>query len=262
MFIIGDRINPSGKPDLARAIREGKKTLIQQEAIQQERAGAQALDVNVFLPDVERIQAMRIVVEGVRAVSELPLAIDDRDPETVEIGVSRAGRDSWINSPMDVLEPESKMVSLALRFQSGVLCLPLKQGRIPGTPKEHLEMSRAVVKHLTASGLNRDRIMVDAVLLALKSAGDKVLNTLETIRLLKSELSVRVVMGLSNLSYGLKRREELNARFLHLAKAAGLDAAILNPLEKKVMAVATGQTDRESETTPGEFLEFAEACWA
>lgn len=77
MFIIGERINPAGKPDLSRAMREGKETLIHQEAIAQERADAQALDINVYLPDIERTQAMRIAVEGVRRVSHLSLSIGE-----------------------------------------------------------------------------------------------------------------------------------------------------------------------------------------
>ena len=262
MFIIGERINPAGKADLSRAIREGKKTLIQQEAIAQERAGAQALDINVYLPDVERTQAIRIVAEGVRAVSRLRLAIDDREADVVESGLRHGGSDALINSPIDPDQVNTKIFSLAEQFNSEMIILPLKANRIPADPEEHLEISRRTLKRLEGFGISKDRVVIDAVLLALKQAKERAMNTLETIKRLKADLGVRTVIGLSNLSYGLKRRQELNARFLRLAKGCGLDVVICDPLQEEVMAAAKGAAEPSARSEEKQFLEFAETCWA
>ena len=262
MFIIGERINPAGKRDLTRAIREGKKTLIQQEAIQQERAGAQALDINIYLPDVERTQAIRIVTEGVRAVSRLPLVIDDRDADVVEVGLRHAGSDTFINSPINPDRTGPKIFSLAKQFNSQMIILPLKENRIPADSMEHVEITQLILKRLEEFGISKDRVAIDAVLLALKQAREQVMKTLETIKRLKAELGVRTVIGLSNISYGLKKRGELNARFLRLAKDCGLDFVICDPLQKEVMAIAMGEVKPSERSEEKQFLKFAETCWA
>ena len=262
MFIVGERINPAGKSELARALREGKKTLIQQEAIAQERAGVQALDLNVYLPDVNRAQAMRIAVEAVRAVSALPLAIDDRDPEVLEAGLRHAQANSIINSPIDSESSGVKIFSLAGSYNSELFILPMKGNHIPASPKEHIEITKCILKKLEDSGIKRERVAIDAALLALKQAGKKVMDTLETIQRLKTELGVRALIGLSNISYGLRHREELNTRFLCLAKECGIDLIICDPLQEQVMTVAKGGTKSSFRSDKNEFLEFAETCLA
>ncbi len=263
MFIIGERINPAGKPALALAIREGKTNLIQQEAISQERCGAQALDINVSLPDVDRSKAMRKVVEAIRSISEIPLVIDDSDPKVVEIGLREAKTDAFINSPIDLDSTDAKFFSLAKEFKTEIFFLPLKGNQIPKSIDEHIKTSGLILKRLEENGISRDRVVIDAKLLTLKQAKRKVTDTLETIKRLKTELGVRTIMGLSNISYGLKNREKLNARFLRLAKGYGLDFVICDPIQKDVIAAAIEEeleTANLSETK--KFLKFAESCWA
>ena len=261
MFIIGERINPAGKSELACAIREGKKTLIQQEALVQERSGAQALDINVFVPGIERIQAIRMAVESVRSVSQLPLVIDDRDPNVVEAGLRYAGKNALINSPVDSEGGNTKIFSLADEFNAKMLILPMIHNRIPISTAEHIQLSRIILERLKDYGIPRERVAMDAILLALKQAKEKVMETLERIKQLKAELGVRAVIGLSNISYQLKNRGELNARFLRLAKGCGIDFVICDPLQKEVMTIMKNdiRTPHHSETK--RFLEYAESCW-
>ncbi len=262
MFIIGERINPAGKSDLALAIREGKTNLIQQEAISQERCGVQALDINVYLPDIERVRVMRSVVDVVRSVSQLPLVIDDRDPEVVEAGLREAKTNVFINSPIDANTPNGKIFSLVKEFKTEIFFLPLKGNQIPENTDEHIKASDLILKRLEENGIPRKRVAVDAMLLALKQAKEKVIETLETIKRLKAELGVRTLIGLSNISYGLKNRGKLNARFLKLAQGSGVDFVICDPLQKEVMAVAMGKSETVVQSNVKKFLEFAETCWA
>ena len=258
MFIIGERINPAGKPDLALAIREGRTNLIQQEAISQERCGAQALDINVYLPGIERAQTMRSVVEVVRSVSQLPLVIDDRDSDIVEVGLRQAETNVFINSPIDIDNTSTKIFSLAKQFNAEMFILPLKQNRIPANLTEHIHLSSLVLKRLEENGISRERVIIDAMLLALREAKAKVIETLDRIKRLKAEVGVRTVIGLGNISYGLKRRQALNARFLKLAKGSGLDFVICDPLQKEVMTAAMDESETFTQSDVKKFLEFAE----
>ena len=260
MFIIGERINPAGKPELIRAIRERKKELIQKEAQAQERAGAQALDINVSLVQTDRFEAMEWAVKNIRAVTQLPLVIDDHEPEVIEAGINAVQSNCWINSPMNSDGDNEKIISLAKKFNGEMLTLPLKQNRIPLNPEEHIKASELLLKQLEDHDISRKRIVIDAMLLSLKQAKEKVMDTLEIIKRLKGELGVRAVIGLSNISYGLKNREELNARFLKLAQGCGIDFVICDPLQKKVMAVAKGGSKISGRLAGRTFLEFAETC--
>ncbi|OGW86672.1 MAG: hypothetical protein A3A81_03020 [Omnitrophica bacterium RIFCSPLOWO2_01_FULL_45_10b] len=260
MFIIGERINPAGKPELVRAIREEKKEFIQKEAQAQERAGAQALDINVYLPDLDRARAMKWAAETIRSVSQLPLVMDDRDPAVVESGLKAARENSWINSPVDLDGDHEKILSLAKQFNAQLLTLPMKQNRISWNPKEHIAISKLLLERFENFGISRQNIVIDAMVLALKQAKEKVMDTLETLKGLKEELGVRTLLALSNVSYGLKNREELNARFLKLTRECGIDFVICDPLQKKVMAVAKAEPEVSGHLENRKFLEFAETC--
>lgn len=264
MYVIGQRINPTGNKELTSAIREGNRAFVRGEALRQIQAGADALDVNVFVPGVNLASAMRMAVETIReAAREIPLAIDANDPDVLEAGLGAAGRKSFINSPLSARQTpkRGRILNLAKQFQPELIVLAMKGDQIPENSKETLEAGRLVLKVVEESGIVRARVILDAVLFSLKKAKEKVRETLESIKRIQGELGVRTVMGLSNISFGLKNREPLNARFLKLAKAAGLDYVICDPLQKEVMAVA-----REQDAEPmnpferkeiTEFLEFA-----
>ncbi|MBI4395030.1 MAG: dihydropteroate synthase [Candidatus Omnitrophica bacterium] len=261
MFIIGERINPAGKSSLASAIREGKENVIQEEAQAQERAGADRLDLQVYLPDLDRRKAIKMVVESVRSVSHLPLVIDERDPEIVAAGLQAAGMNASINSPIDC-QADARIFSLAKESKAETFFLPLNQNRIPLSTEEHLETSGFILKRFEEHGIPKNRIVIDAMGLALKQVKRKAIDVLERIKRLKAELGIQTVMGLSNISYGLKDRSELNARFLKLAQGCGLDFVICDPLQKEVMAVARAKAEMSSQAEMKEFFEFAETCWA
>jgi 5-methyltetrahydrofolate--homocysteine methyltransferase len=261
MFIIGERINPAGKPELSRAIRESNAAVIQREALAQERAGADALDINVFLPGIDRAQAMRITAQAVRRVSSLPLAIDDTDPDVIENGLAQVQGNGWINTPIDDAKDSEHLASIAKRYPSTIIFLPFSGAKIPEDSRAHVKAAQRIMKQLEMQGILKARAVVDAGLCALKKVRRETLQTLETLRRLKGELDIKTVIGLSNVSFGLKRREELNARFLKLAKPCGLDYVICDPLQKEVMETAKSETEAEGEADSNLFLEFAETCW-
>lgn len=238
MLIIGERINPSGRPSLALALLDGNIKTFQKEALDQERAGVDALDVNVYLPRIDRLPAMQLIVQGIRCVSRLPLVIDDRDPAIIEIGLECARPAVMMNTPLSTHGIPPKVIELLHRFKAKIMFVPLGKNNPPRSRRERLRASRMIVKMLEREGISRKRVLVDAILFPVKRAKEKVIETLSTVKALRGELGVSAVIGLSNVSYGLQNRELVNAAFLRLARSAGLDAVILNPLQKTVMEAA------------------------
>ena len=262
MWIIGERINPTGKPELISAITAKDRAFIQNEARRQDEAGACALDVNVGIPQINRIEAMRFVVQSIREVSTLPLVIDDQDPEVIEAALDYVGNGSVINAPIDSQKDSTHFFELAKMFQAEMLILPLKNGGLPQSVSEHVETAALVLKCLEHHGISKERIMIDAILFPLKKAKEKTLEALDRIKRLKTDLGVRTVIGLSNISFGLPNRQVLNAGFLRLAQAAGLDSVICDPLQEQVMKIAKGSEEGDSLSDQKSFLELAETSWA
>lgn len=257
MLIIGQRLNLAGNITLLEAIKSNPDSAIQQEAVLQEQAGAHALDIHVSFVKPDRTHFMAYVVDQVRSVSHLPLSIDDSDLDVVEAGLNRAGNNSFINSPVNADRLE-QICSLASKFNEAQLFIvPLKQNKTPEGLRDYFETSKKILKALENKGISKERVMIDAILLCLKQAGQKVLETLDRIKILKEEIGVRSVVGLSNISYGLKKKEPINAYFLKLAKKTGLDSVICDPFEKTVMDAANGKND--DSVGKQQFLNFAES---
>ena len=238
MFVIGERINPSGRLSLALALLDGRIQVFQKEALEQERLGVDALDINIYLPRIDRVQAMRLAVQGVRCVSRLPMVVDDREAEIIRVGLECGGADIIVNTPLSSSGVDPKVIELLHQFKTKIIFVPLKKNTPPKLVRDRIRTSRTIVKELERNGISRKRMYVDALLFPVKRAKEKIVETLTTIKGLRSELGVSTVIGLSNVSYGLKHREQVNAAFLKLAKSAGLDAAILNPLQQEVMKEA------------------------
>ena len=262
MWIIGERINPTGKPDLISALTEQNRQFIQNEVRRQEQAGAQALDINVGVPGLDHIDAMRFVIQSAKDVTALPLVIDEQDSEVIEAALDYAGNGAWMNTPVDSEKDFTHITQLTNMFQATPLILPLKRGRLTESVSEHLEAAAQIIRRFENSGISKERIVMDAMLFPLKAGKAKLMDVLERIKRLKSDLGVRSAVGLSNLSFGLKNRETLNAGFLKLAQAAGLDVAICDPLQKQVMEIANGSDQESPESNPKEFLRLAEASLA
>lgn len=259
MWIIGERINPTGKPGLISAIIRKDRTFIQNEARLQEKAGAQALDINVGIAGINRADAIRFVVQSVRDVTDLPLVIDEQEPEVIESALDYIGNGTWINSPVDVENNLGSIAGFAKTFEAELIILPLQEGRLTENISEHVKAADRILRCFADFGIPKERVIVDAMLFPLKQAKERVTDALERIKRLR-DLGVRTVIGLSNLSFGLGGREVLNAGFLKLAQAAGLDAVICDPLQKRVMEIANGSGKNNSDSGQKEFLKLAEAC--
>ena len=168
MFIIGQRINLAGNVGLVKSVQVGQKDAVAKEAILQEQAGAHAIDVHISFLQSNRSQFMAQVIDQVRSVTNLPLAIDDTDLEVVEAGLRQAGKKSLINSPIDVSQNLDRICSLALKFKEAqMLIVPLRQNKTPDQMRDFTETSKTILKLLEDRGISRTRIMIDTLLLSL-----------------------------------------------------------------------------------------------
>lgn len=229
---IGERLNPTGKKNMQAALRRGDMDYIIKEAIAQVEAGSAVLDVNAGLPDIDEPAVMSAVVRALQSVVTVPLQIDSADPAAIEAALRVYNGKAIINSVNGKQEIMERIFPLAKKYGALVVGLTLDENGIPSSARGRLEIARRIRDTANSYGIPDEDLLIDCLTLTASAQQEQVMGTLEAIRLVKSELNLKTVLGVSNVSFGLPQRETLNAAFLASALSAGLDAAILNPLSK------------------------------
>lgn len=233
--IIGERINPTGRKQLAEDIRRGSFAVVRRDAKAQVAAGAQILDVNVGVPLIDEPAAMRGAVLAVQEAVVTPLCLDSADPKALAAGLKAFSGKALVNSYS--LEPgkAEAVLPVAKRYGAAVIGLTIAEGGLPTTARERLEIAGRLVERAASYGIPRQDVIIDPLALAAGAQPEQVRETLQAIGLIKSELGCRTSLGISNISFGMPNRGFLNAAFLTMALAAGLDLAIINPLDERIM---------------------------
>ena len=236
--VIGERINPTGKKKLKEALRSGNHDHVMSEAIAQTDAGAQLLDVNAGLPEIdERATLLRLVSE-LQGVTTLPLQIDSTDPLAIEAAVRLYPGKAIINSTSGKRETLDAVLPIAKHYGCAVVGLTLDEAGIPSDADGRLAIARRIVDAADELGIPRQDVVIDCLAMAASTDQRAPREILDGIRLVKRELpGVRTVLGVSNISFGLPFRPLVNATFLSAAFAAGLDLAIVNPMSERLMDV-------------------------
>lgn len=232
-LLVGERINPTGKPRLSRDIASGEMVLVRREARRQAEAGAHLLDVNVGVPGVEEEAAMRRAVLAVQEVAELPLCLDSPSPGVLEAGLKACVGRPLLNSVSGERERMDSLFPLMRRFGAAAIVLAVDEKGLSRHPRDRFRVAEKVLYAAREAGIPGEWLFVDCLCLAVGS-GEPARATLEAIRLVKEYLHLGTVLGISNISFGMPARDLLNASFLAMALAAGLDACIVNPLDRQV----------------------------
>ena len=236
--VIGERINPTGKRRMKEALRSGNHDFVMGEAIAQEAAGAQILDVNAGLPEIDERAVMCQLVSELQGVTTLPLQIDASDPAVIEAAVRGYPGKPLINSVNGKAESLAAVVPLAARYGCSLVGLTLDEAGIPDTAAGRVEIARTIVAATDAAGIPRHDVVIDCLAMAASTDQRAPRAILDAIAAVKAELpGVRTVLGVSNISFGLPFRPLLNATFLAAAFSAGLDLAIINPGSRRMMDV-------------------------
>lgn len=233
--VIGERINPTGKKKLKQALAEGDVGYVLREAVAQADAGAQILDVNVGVPGLDEPAVLDATVQAVQGVVDLPLQIDTSNPAALARALRRYNGVPLVNSVNGKEESLSAVLPLVARYGGVVVALALDENGIPPTAEGRLAIARKILARGADYGLGPSDFVFDALCLAVSADATSANVVLETLRRVRAELGCRTVLGVSNISFGLPARPQLNAAFYTLALGAGLSAAIVNPLSAEMM---------------------------
>ena len=227
--LIGERINPTGRKAFAQALRQGDLDAVLREAVSQQEAGADILDVNVGLPELNEEEVLPRAVGEIQAIVDLPLQIDTSHPGALEKALRRYNGKAMINS---VNGKESSMASvfpLAKKYGAVVVALTLDEKGIPKQAEERIAIARRILSRAKEYGLSEKDLIFDPLTMTVSTDPGSAGQTLAAVSGIRQQLGCRCVLGVSNISFGLPGRELLNSTFLTLALEHGLSAAIVNP---------------------------------
>lgn len=227
--VIGERINPTGKKRFQQALRNKEFDYILSQALEQEEAGAQILDVNVGLPDIDEADMMKETVVRLQNVCALPLQIDTGNLEALENALRLYNGKPMVNSVNGKLDSMESVFPLIQKYGAVVVGLCLDESGIPSTSKERLVIAQKIVKKAQEYGIQKKDIVIDGLAMTISLQSDGALVTLDTLQKVKEELNVSTILGVSNISFGLPQREIINSYFLSMALQSGLSCAMINP---------------------------------
>lgn len=227
--VIGERINPTGKKRFQQALRERDFDYIFSQGIQQADAGADILDVNVGLPGIDEVSLMADCVKGLQAVTDLPLQIDSNDPKVIETGLRAFCGKAIINSINGEEDRLSAILPVAKKYGAAVIGLTMDEHGIPEKAEERFEIAKRILSACEMSGISKNNVFIDCLCLTVSASQSSAMETLKAVRMVKENLGLHTVLGVSNISFGLPNRELINSTFLALALENGLDLPILNP---------------------------------
>ncbi len=233
-ILIGERINPTGKPKLKAALREGDIGYLLLEASREEEAGAHILDVNVGLPDINEAEVMEKAVKELQSVTALPLQLDSADPKTLERAMRIYNGKPLVNSVNGEKEKMDAIFPLVKKYGGTVVALTMDENGIPDTADGRAEIALKIASEAEKYGIKKKDIIVDPLVLAVSADKDSALVTLGAVKRI-TELGFRTVLGVSNISFGLPEREKINSSFFALALENGLSCAIMNPFSASML---------------------------
>jgi len=236
MLIIGELINSTRK-QIRKAIEENDRGYIQSLAKKQAEAGANWVDVNAGAFPNDEVQKVQWLISVIREVADVPLSIDSPRPAAVEAGLAMAGRDPFLNSISAESERYKVLVPLLKKYNARVVALSLDDGGMTDDMDKVWQVADGLIKRLEDDGIPPDHIFVDPLIRPVSTNPEYGIGALGVVaRITERHPQVHKTCGLSNVSYGLPRRRLLNQVFVAMAIARGMDSAIVDPLDQRMMA--------------------------
>jgi 5-methyltetrahydrofolate--homocysteine methyltransferase len=234
--IIGEKINGTRR-HVAEAIERRDAAVIRDLAVKQAEAGATWLDVNAGTRSSAEPEDLVWLIETIQAAVETPLCLDSANPLAVAAGLRVVARTPMVNSINGERQRLEGILPLVAEHGCSVIALAMDSAGIPATCEARLAVARRLITETRARGVPDDHVYLDPLAMTLATNTEGARITLDTIRAMRSEFpEAHLTMGLSNISFGLPARSHVNRAFLTLALAAGLDCAILDPLDREMTA--------------------------
>lgn len=235
VHVVGERINPTGKKLFKEALLNHDLDYVKTQAMEQADAGAEILDVNVGLPKIDEEALMVEVVKELQSVVDLPLQIDSSDASVIEKALRIYNGKALVNSVNGEDEVLDKILPIAAKYGAAVIGLTMNKEGIPSSHEKRVEIAGHIVERCKFYGIEPKDIYIDCLTLAASVQQKEVYETLKAITEVKRLYGVHTVLGVSNISFGLPKREYINTTFLTLAMHAGLDLPIINPNNAAMM---------------------------
>jgi 5-methyltetrahydrofolate--homocysteine methyltransferase len=229
LVIIGERINPTGRKRLARAVEEKDFGLIQQEALRQVEKGARVLDVNVGVPGIDEPAMLRDAVRAIRDVTDVPLCIDSAVPRALEAGLSACEGKALVNSVNGEREKIERVLPIVKDFGAAVVGLTMDDEGIPKESARRVEIAERLLDAALRRGIPAEDLIIDPLAMAVSTDEAAASETLATLQRIRDKLGQNQTLGVSNVSFGLPERHAINALFLALAAQNGLTCCIVDP---------------------------------
>lgn len=227
--IIGERINPTGKKRFKQALIDHDVDYILGQAVEQIHAGADILDVNVGLPDIDEKEMMVTVVKALQGICDTPLQLDSTIPEVLEAGLRVYNGKPIVNSVNGEDESLDAILPLVKKYGAAVVGLTLDKGGIPKTIEGRFAIAKKILDRAISYGIPKEDVFIDCLTLTASAEQEAAAVTLDALERVKKELGLKTVLGVSNISFGLPNREAINRTFLTMALQKGLDLPIINP---------------------------------
>lgn len=234
-LIIGERLNPTGKKALKEALRAGDLDYLCREALAQADNGAHILDLNVGLPELDEPEVLCRAVQAVQSVCDLPLQLDTSNVTALSRALRIYNGRPLINSVNGSAESMAAVFPLAKKYGAAVVALTLDEGGIPDSAAGRIAIAEKILATAKTYGLSEKDLIVDALAMTVSTGPDNANIALETLDYVRHKLGMHTVLGVSNISFGLPRREKLNAAFFTMAMSRGLSAGIVNPGDEAMM---------------------------
>lgn len=258
--IIGERINPTGKKLFKEALKNNDLNYILKQAIEQVEAGADILDVNVGIPNINEEEVMVEVIRGIQEILDIPLQIDSTDKNVIEKALRYYNGKAIVNSVNGEDKVLDNILPIVKKYGACVVGLTLDENGIPSTCEERFKIAEKIVNKAKEYGIHKEDVFIDCLVLTASTQQKEVFETLKAITMVKERLGVKTLLGVSNISFGLPNRPLINETFLSLALGRGLDLPIINPNSKRMIDVikafnVLSNYDKDSR----EFIEYYNA---
>lgn len=234
--VAGERINPTGKDAFKAALRNNNLDHLLKVAVEEVDAGADILDVNLGLPDIDEKNMMIKVIKELQGILDVPLQIDSSDPEVIEEALRYYNGTAIVNSINGEEEVMNKTLPAVKKYGAAVIGLTMDDDGIPDTAEGRFKIAERIVNKAEEYGIGRDKIIIDCLTLTASAQQEGVKETLKALKMVKEKLNVKTTLGVSNVSFGLPARRVLNRSFLTMALFQGLNLPIIDPNDEEMMA--------------------------
>ena len=253
--VIGERINPTGKKRFQQALLENDMDYILELAVQQEDAGAAILDVNVGYPGVNEAEMLPRVVKKLQSAVNLPLQLDSSDPRALEAGLRVYNGKPAVNSVNGEPEVMARILPLVKKYGASVVGLTLDSRGIPQTAEGRVEIAERILETAREYGIEKEDLWIDCLTLTVSAQQEQAIETLRAVREVHERLGLQIVLGVSNISFGLPNRNLITQSFLTQAMHCGLTLPIINPnLTEMMDAVAAFRVLSGEDQGSAEFI--------